>query len=51
MDKKEIMGLFENEEEGHTTNYIKVISKEPIKNAPCIIKVMPEKFEEGCLLI
>ena len=49
--EKEIEVLFENETEGHTTNYIKVESSEKIDKAPIIKKVIPTKFENGALKI
>ncbi len=48
---KEISVLFENEEEGHTTNYIKVMSKEKIENAPMMKKVVPKEYHDGALWI
>ena len=48
---KEIEVLFENETEGHTTNYIKVESEIKIEGAPMIIKVVPKKFENGVLKV
>lgn len=47
---KEIEVLFENEKEGHTTNYIKVESKEEISGAPIIKKVMPKEYKEESLI-
>lgn len=47
---KEIDVLFENEKEGHTTNYIKCVSeKDETPNE--IKKVIPKKFENGYLLV
>lgn len=48
---KEIEVLFENEIEGHTTNYIKVESNVRIKNTPIIKKAIPSSFENGVLKI
>ena len=48
---KEIEVLFENENEGHTTNYIKVESENNLKNAPKIIKVVAKEFKNGVLII
>lgn len=38
---KEIEVLFENEEEGHTTNYIKVVDKNKEQKAGKIVRVIP----------
>lgn len=46
---KEIEVLFENEVEGHTTNYIKVEVENKI--LPGIQNVVPKKFENGVLMI
>ena len=46
---KEIEVLFENENEGHTKNYIKVESNEKIKNAPTIKKVIAREYKDGAL--
>ena len=43
--------LFENEQEGHTTNYIKVVSEKPRKRFPEMAKVVPKSFQEGCLIV
>ena len=48
---KEIEVLFENENEGHTKNYIKVESNEKIKNAPIIKKVMVREYKDGALKV
>lgn len=42
---KEIEVLFENEEEGHTTNYIKVISKNKKEKSNAVKVVVPKGFE------
>lgn len=47
---KEINVLFENETEGHTTNYIKVESKKKIEGAPVILKVVPTEYKNGSLI-
>lgn len=47
---KEINVLFENEIEGHTTNYIKVESKKKIEGAPVILKVVPTEYKNGSLI-
>lgn len=47
---KEINVLFENEMEGHTTNYIKVESKKKIEGAPVILKVVPTEYKNGSLI-
>lgn len=47
---KEINVLFENETEGHTTNYIKVESKKKIEGAPVILKVVPTEYKNGGLI-
>ena len=47
---KEINVLFENETEGHTTNYIKVESKKKIECAPVILKVVPTEYKNGGLI-
>ena len=47
---KEINVLFENETEGHTTNYIKVESKKKIEGAPVILKVVPTEYKKGSLI-
>ncbi len=47
---KEINVLFENETEGHTTNYIKVESKKKIECAPVILKVVPTEYKNGSLI-
>ncbi len=47
---KEIEVLFENEKEGHTTNYIKCVSKKDMRINE-IVKVVPQKYEKGYLLI
>ena len=48
---KEIEVLFENENEGHTKNYIKVESNEKIKNAPIIKKVIAREYKDGALKV
>lgn len=48
---KEIEVLFENEKEGHTTNYIKVECENKMKEAPIILKVVPKEFKEGVLIV
>ncbi len=48
---KEIDVLFENEEEGHTTNYIKVVDKEKKQKAGIIVSVVPKGFEDEYLYI
>lgn len=48
---REIEVLFENETEGHTTNYIKVEAENKIENTPRIMKVVPKKFANGALKI
>ena len=48
---KEIEVLFENEKEGHTTNYIKVESEKEIEKTPRIVKVVPKSFENGALKV
>ena len=48
---KEIEVLFENEKEGHTTNYIKVESENKIDETPRIIKVVPKRFENEALKV
>ena len=48
---KEIEVLFENETEGHTTNYIKVEVENKIDGTPKIIKVVPKRVENGVLKI
>lgn len=47
---KEIEVLFENEKEGHTTNYIKCVSEKNMCTNE-IAKVVPRKYEKGYLLI
>lgn len=47
---KKINVLFENETEGHTTNYIKVESKKKIEGAPVILKVVPTEYKNGSLI-
>ena len=47
---KEINVLFENETEGHTTNYIKVESKKKIEGAPVILKVVPTEYKNESLI-
>lgn len=47
---KEINVLFENETEGHTTNYIKVESKKKIEGAPVILEVVPTEYKNGSLI-
>lgn len=47
---KEIEVLFENEKEGHTTNYIKVESKEKISDAPIMKKVTPKEYKKESLI-
>ena len=42
--------MFENEIEGHTTNYIKVESKKKIEGAPVILKVVPTEYKNGSLI-
>ena len=47
---KEVEVLFENEIEGHTTNYIRVVRED--KGEQSEIKVvMPTKFEKGALYV
>ena len=48
---KSIDVLFENEEEGHTTNYIKVIDKNKLGKAKEIISVIPKGFESDYLYL
>lgn len=48
---KEIEVLFENEEEGHTTNYIKVIDKNKMQQAGKLKVVIPNDYQAGCLYI
>ena len=48
---KEIEVLFENEKEGHTTNYIKVETENILNDVPRIIKVRPKEFENGVLIV
>ncbi len=48
---KEIEVLFENEKEGHTTNYIKVISKTKIENAPIMLRVIPTEEKNQELIV
>ena len=48
---KEIEVLFENEKEGHTTNYIKVISKTKVDNTPSLKIVIPIEYKNDSLLI
>ena len=48
---KSIDVLFENEEEGHTTNYIKVIDKNKLGKANEIISVIPKGFESDYLYL
>lgn len=48
---KEIEVLFENEEEGHTTNYIKVISKNKKEKANAMKVVVPKGFEKDYLYL
>ena len=43
--------MFENEEEGHTTNYIKVIDKNKLGKANEIISVIPKGFESDYLYL
>lgn len=43
--------LFENESEGHTTNYIKVVDKNNTQQAGNIIKVVPKGYEREFLYI
>ena len=46
---KQIEVLFENEEEGHTSNYIKVIEETKKKKAGNIRVVTPKKYQGGSL--
>ena len=46
---KEISVLFENEEEGHTSNYIKVVDKSKRQSAGIINVVIPTGFEKDYL--
>lgn len=48
---KEIDVLFENNEEGHTTNYIKVIDVNNIQVSGKIKKVIPYEYKNGALMI
>ena len=48
---KEIEVLFENEKEGHTTNYIKVETENNLSNVPRILKVIPKEFKNGVLIV
>lgn len=48
---KEIEVLFENEEEGHTTNYIKVIDKDKKEKPNDIKVVVPKGFEMDYLYL
>lgn len=48
---KEIEVLFENEKEGHTTNYIKVETENTLNDVPKIIKVSPKEFKNGVLIV
>lgn len=48
---KAIEVLFENDEEGHTTNYIKVIDKNKNQKAGTIVKVIPQGYERDYLYI
>ena len=48
---KKIEVLFENEEEGHTTNYIKVVDKSRSQNAGEIIEIIPKGYEKDYLYI
>lgn len=48
---KEIEVLFENDEEGHTTNYIKVIDKNKNQRAGTIVKIAPIGYEKDYLYI
>lgn len=45
----EIEVLFENEKEGHTTNYIKVVRHK--KSDATLTTVIPNKYEEGVLFV
>lgn len=47
---KEIEVLFENEIEGHTTNYIRVVREDKGENSE-IKNVKPKKFEKGALYL
>lgn len=46
---KQIEVLFENEEEGHTSNYIKVIEETKKQKAGNIRVVTPKKYQDGSL--
>ena len=48
---KAIEVLFENEEEGHTTNYIKVIDKNKNQKAGTIKTVIAQSEQNGCLYV
>ena len=48
---KAIEVLFENESEGHTTNYIKVIDRENGHMAGEIVKVIPKEYKDESLII
>ncbi len=47
---KPIKVLFENEHQGHTTNYIEVYSEEE-KNPNTIVEVIPKEFYNGKLMV
>ncbi len=47
--EKPIEVLFENNKEGHTTNYIKVIDKTKNQKAGNIVKVVPKGYEKDYL--
>lgn len=48
---KQIEVLFENETEGHTKNYIKVVSKVKIKDFPLIKTVTPLEYKSEVLYV
>ncbi len=48
---KEIEVLFENEKEGHTKNYIKIVAEKPNKNfINKIIKIIPKRYKDEELI-
>ena len=48
---KEIEVLFENEAEGHTTNYMKVMDARNQQKAGTIKKVLAKEWKKNCLYI